>query len=164
MDVMLQLDCLNMSVSDNANQAIVKVEPNPLLQQFQRGECFTSFEEFLSILSQYQQQNHVFFVRESGERLKFEPTLMERLVYKNVLFVCKQGRRKDPPRAKIRPNQTVVNGIYKSLIGEVELSVIDVHGECTDLEVEKAGFEEDPELVSRMNRLKLFFCVDAMRG
>ena len=73
MEVTLSLDCLNIpqaATGEDCGTATVKIEQDALLsQRFQKGEYYTSFEEFIGILQDYQQQNNVFFVRESAERV-----------------------------------------------------------------------------------------------
>lgn len=152
MEVELQLDSLDLpqvtvAEATTAEVAVIKVEPTETLvepleegheviflgHRFQKGECFTSFEEFIGILKHYQEQNNVFFVRQSAERLKFDQELTERLVYKFCIFVCKQGRKRYKSAApKIRPNQTSFKvgcnafirlGIKKKETGEYVLEV-----------------------------------------
>ncbi|GFS03191.1 expressed conserved protein [Elysia marginata] len=139
MEVSLQLDGLDMPVAAAATGEadLIKVEPDAsvpsLGQRFQKGEFYTSFEEFIGTLQHYQEQNNVFFVRDSAERLKFDEELMERLVYKYCVFMCKQGRRKyKPTNPKIRPNQSSFKvgckafirlGLKKQVTGDYVLEI-----------------------------------------
>ncbi|RUS79156.1 hypothetical protein EGW08_013064, partial [Elysia chlorotica] len=138
-DDLASLEIPQAATGDEGATAIIKLEPisESVVQRtgkFQKGECYTSFEEFISVLHQYQQQNNVFFVRDSAERLKFDGELVDRLVYKYCLFSCKQGKKKKDKGSvpKIRPNQSSFKvgckafirlGLKQQLCGEYVLEV-----------------------------------------
>ncbi|KAK3776343.1 hypothetical protein RRG08_002996 [Elysia crispata] len=152
----VRLDCLDIPQAANGDEdvaTIIKVEDTALLvHRFQKGECYTSFEEFIGILQHYQQQNNVFFIRDSAERLKFDPDLIERLVYKYCLFSCKQGRKKDRGAApKIRPNQSSFKVGCKAFI---RLGLKQQHSGEYVLEVKSSNLEHNNHPITAENAFK----------
>lgn len=70
------------------------------------GSVFRSYSELKDAIHQYEQETHMLFVKSNSHKLQSFHPHFETMHYESIIFVCKQGKRKEPSRSKgIRPNQ-----------------------------------------------------------